>query len=359
VTPATAAVSCRLLEVDFASIEAILTGYFLHRHLADPGARQYIRLARCGMHAAVTARAAGVDVDFTLPDADLAARLAEVKHAHKDLYDPCKRVVHGNNYGLTIYGMVEKFPTLFPTIAAAQRFQTYYHDLAPALPTWHTALRKHAREVGHLGGPTLPGAVPTIWDHPYGYRHWFWDVLSYRPCDEFTARKWLADPIRRSRIVPLHGRWFKTTLGNDANRVVAFYPQSTASGRLKEAELDLFADPDADEYIGDAYFGRTPLLVPVHDSLLLHVPVRGWDRVVEIVARAMQRPSMHLPIPETWGWGSHLSIGISMKAGKNWLEMEEIDFPRATLTGGSDLPVLPREGEGEEQDWRELERVVA
>lgn len=356
----TADVSCSLLEFDFSGIEAVLTGRCLWQHgFNADGAQQYIRLARLGLHAAVTALKLNQPIDLSQPDAVVKPQLDAIKKEHPWEYDVSKHVVHANNFGMTIYGMVEKFPEFFPTLKAAEEFQAYYYALAPDLPKWHHALRTRAREHGYLGGLTPRGQEATIWDHPYGYRHWFWDVLGYKPVNEFTARKWLKDPRRAHRIIYLHGRPFRVSLGGDGNRVVAFYPQSTASGRLKEAELDLFLDPAQPDFIGDAYFGETPLLGPIHDSLLLHVPTRAVDRVTERVARVMQRPSEYLPIPEAWGWGTHLSIGVEAKIGKNWADMEPLPIEVPAVWAGADPQVLPREGEGEELDWRQLARVVA
>lgn len=382
----TADTSCRILEVDFSGIEAVITGRQLWAHGIDNlGAKQYIRLARLGMHAAVTGLKMGTPVDLNQPDEVVKALLTDIKRAHPKEYDTSKRTVHANNFGMTVFGMVEKFPEFFPTIKAAQEFQDFYYALAPGLPKWHLALRKHARDTGKLGGTTL-SSVPSIWDHPYGYQHWFWDVLSYQPCNEFTARKWLKDPTRKHRIVELHNRFFKVNFGGDANRVIAYYPQSIAAGRLKEAEAyppyGLF-HPDSPYYIGDAYFGRTPLLGPIHDSLLLHVPWRAWDRVVERVAYVMQRPSEYLPIPEEWGWGKYLPIGVSAKAGRNWAEavdedkqikiklkfgvdvplntngMEEIDIPKWVEHTGDDHPTMADEEIQDQETWQLLQRAVA
>lgn len=358
---ATADVSCSLIEFDFAGIEAVLTGFFLYRHgFGSEGARQYIRLARLGMHAAVTGLKVNRPVDLTQDDAAVKSNLDAIKEAYPVEYDTSKRTVHANNFGMSTYGMVEKFPEFFPTLKAAQEFQQYYYALAPDLPKWHHALRHQARDKGFLGGVTRPGQVASIWDHPYGYRHWFWDVLNYQPCNEFVARKWLRDPRLAHRIVYLHSRPFKVNNGGDANRVIAFFPQSTASGRLKEAELRLFL-PWSDDYIGDCYFGRTPLLGPIHDSLLLHVPNRCVDRVTEIVARVMQEPSSKLPIPVEWGWGEYLPIGVAAKIGRDWSStgMRKHAIPQWVASAGADDPVLPRESEGEFDDWQELARRVA
>lgn len=386
----TADVSTRLLEVDFSGIEAVITGRCLWAHgFSAEGAKQYIRLARLGMHAAVTGLKVNKPVDLTAADPIVKANLDAIKKAYPLEYDTSKRTVHANNFGMSVFGMVEKFPEFFPTLKAAEEFQTLYYALAPDLPKWHHALRRQARETGYLGGithrPDGTGGVSSIWDHPYGYRHWFWDVLNYQPTNEFTARKWAGDPTRAHRIVYMHGRPFKLQPGGDANRVIAFYPQSTAAGRLKEAEMDLF-HPDSPTYIGDCYFGRTPLLGPIHDSLLLMIPNRIFDRVAEIVSQVMQRPSERLPIPIEWGWGGFLPIGVSAKTGRNWAPkvddaerakvlaktgveiplnldgMEDLALPEWTLpapSAGPDDPVLPRESEGDLEDWQLLARSVA
>jgi hypothetical protein len=385
ITHATADVSCRILECDFSGIEAVLTGY-RQRHIDPEAARQYIRLARLGIHAAVTARAVNKPADLSWPDDKLGGYLKEIKSAYPFEYDASKRTVHGNNFGLTTYGMVEKFPEIYKNLAEAQKFQDFYAEVATALRPQQAALRKQAYTVGFLGGPQRPQDPPSQWFHEYGYRHWFWDVLSYQPTDAFTAAKWSKHPQWKERIAFLHGRPFKVKPGNDWNRVIAFYPQSTAAGRLKEAQLRLFL-PWSPDYIGDCYFGRTPLLGPIHDSLLLHIPNACWDRVVEIVCRVMQEPSPYLPCPAEWGLGPFLPIGISAKAGRNWAPqlteekiakiqakaaaegkpvpvlyenatgMEDIDVPTWVPSAGPDDPVLPREDE-DLDDWRALARHV-
>jgi len=381
----TSDVSCRILEVDFSGIEGVITGRQIWAHgIDDLGAKQYIRLARLGMHAAVAALKLGRPLDLSQPDAVVKPLLNEIKRSYPVEYDRAKRTVHAKNFGMTVFGAVEKFPEFFPTIKVAQEFEDFYYALAPGLPKWHAALRKHAFETGKLGGTTLTGP-PSIWDHPYGYQHWFWDVLNYQPCNEWTARKWLLDPAKKHRIVYMHGRPFKTSFGNDGNRVIAYYPQSTAAGRLKEAECyppDGLFWPDSPYYIGDCYFGRTPLLGPIHDSLLLHIPNRCWDRVIEKVAYGMQRPSPFLPIPVEWGTGDYLPIGACAKAGRNWAEsidvdkqiqiklkynvdvplnesgMEEIAIPKYVEHAGADAPVLADVDTQEEETWEMLQRVV-
>jgi hypothetical protein len=279
--------------------------------------------------------------------------------------------VTGNtNYGVTPYGLAERFPDLFPSIKSAEETQQFLFALAPGLPKWHLAVRQRAKATGYLGGLSPEGVPPSIWDHPFGYRHNFWDVLAYRPADEVTARRWLKDPKMAGRIVYLHGRPFKVVWGGDSKRAIAYYPQSTGSGGLKRAELRLFHPYASDllgedverDYIGDAYFGRTPLLHPIHDALLLHVPNRVFDRVAETVIRVMQDGIPELPCPLAWGLGPTLRIGVEASAGRTWEKssMTKIDVPPIVtgVVSKVDRPVLAPI-ENEEEEWDALRRSVA
>lgn len=355
-------VSCSLLELDYSGIEAVLTGWCLWRHLGDvQGALHYIRLCRLGLHAIVTGLKIGQPVNMGLSDVEIARQVSSIKDRYPTEYDVIKHADHGTHYGLTPFGLCEMFPEYFKSIREAQATQGFLFTAAPALPTWQTAVRKRAREVGYLGGPSRAGQVPSIWDHPFGYKHWFWDVLSYRPVDELTARKWLKDPTRAARILTMHGRWFKIDWGGDSNRVVAMYPQSIGAGVLKNAEIRLF-HPDSPDYIGDAYFGRTPLLHPIHDSLFMHVPNRILDRVTQIAARVMQDEIPQLPIPAEWHMGRYLRIGVEAKAGRTWdkKSMHGISVPGIVygVEHPHDDPVIVRE-EADGEIWDALGRSVA
>lgn len=353
----TAAPGCRLLEADFSGIEAIETGWFAR----DPA---YIRLATLGVHAYLAAHLLNRPANLSWSNADLVAYFKEIKHAHPLVYDRAKRCCHGTNYGLTPYGMAATFPDLYPDEKEATRVQRIYFDICPTLPVWHQALRQHAYDAGCLGGPGAvligddnrcykqgwTGASP--WSHPFQYRHWFWSVLAYSPINE-------SQRLRRVKahkpVVEIQGRWFAINWGEDSKRVIAFYPQSTAAGVLKRSIRPLFTNPAHPSYIGDAYYGRTPLRAPIHDSLLLEVPDRAWDRVVSCVAREMLRPILEQPLPAVWGMGTHLTVGIEAKAGKNWLEVEGIQVP-----GMSELGLTEQGGsymgteESDEEDAQEL-----
>lgn len=352
-----AAPGCRLLEVDYSAIEAVQTGWFSR----DPA---YIRLAKLGVHAYLASHLLGRPANLAWSDADLSTCFKEIKKAHDETYQRAKRVVHGSAYGLTSYGMSETFPELFPTQQIAEKVQGMFFTLCPTVPTWHKALQQHAYEKGSLGGPgemmILPDnscytdkkySGPSPFNHPFQYRHWFWSVLAYKPITE-KQRQWREK--RKRLCVEIQGRWFSVDKGEDAKRCIAFLPQSTAAGVLKRAMLALFADRDSPSYIGDAYFGRTPFRAPIHDSLLFEVPDRQWDRVCEAVFREMLRPVEEQPLPAAWKLGSHLTIGVEAKAGRNWLDLEGVAVPGLGDLGlAGDETIWPVE-ESDEETFAEM-----
>ena len=337
-----AAPGCRLLEVDFAAIEAVETGWCARD-------AEYYRLAKLGVHAALVTHAIGQPYDPAASDEELRALFQATKKQHPAVYDPAKRYIHGRSYGLTVPGMVLQFPHLFPTHASAEKFARVFERMAPGVSRWQTETQVKAQRQHYLGGAG---------DHPFGYKHWFWSVYSYKRLTTTQYYRLVAKAQKVGQEPPcvsINGQWFRVSLGEDGKRVLAFYPQSIAAGILKEAMLRLFAEKDSPSYIGEVYFGRTPLRAPIHDSLLLEIPDRAWDRTVEIVCREMQRPVVEQPLPAGWGRpaGECVAIGVAAKAGRDWAAMEEIAVPGYE----SDWVAEAVEAEDDE-DWDALGRVV-
>lgn len=342
--------SAKILEFDFAGIEAVLLGYFMR----DPF---YIRLAKLGMHAYVASHVLKRPADLAWPDAELAAYFKAIKNADdketKLAYNQCKRTVHGKGYGMTVHGLLKNNPQYFKTLAQAQAIDDVYCAVAPELPKFHTAIHYTANERHYLGGPgtyTYDKAKSWITGHPFGYKHWFHSVVSYERITE-SQRIWREK--RRMQTIQINGIWYGTKLGDDAKRAIAFYPQGTARGVLTEAAFPLFdpEDPWADRcYIGTVYYGDTPLRAPIHDSLLMEVPTRYVDYVVERVALAMQRPILQLPMDPAWDMGAYLTIGVDAKIGDDWGAMQHLALPTLQELGVSnDVPATPAEDEDEEE----------
>jgi DNA polymerase I-like protein with 3'-5' exonuclease and polymerase domains len=263
-----AAPDCLLVEADFSAIEAVLTGYFMD----DPN---YMRLARIGIHTYLTSHLVGKPVDFRQPDLFVLEELAKIKDACKTEYARAKRVVHGTNYGLTPIGMVNNYPEFF-TRSSASKIQNLYYDLCPKLKPWQDQVRLRAHKQGFLGGS----------DHPFRYKHYFWDVFTW------------------------NSKTKSYSLGSDANKVVAFYPQSTAAGVIYEASLRLVEDAK----FATLFYGKTPIRALIHDSILCEVPENRLEDAYNALHREMTKP-----VPQLGG----LSFGVAVKVGKNWGEMKE------------------------------------
>lgn len=341
---------CRLAEFDYSGIEAVLTGWVAQ----DPS---YIRLAQLGPHGCLAYLAIGEAVDLSEPDDVLMAKFKRMKsgahpatQADPFLYDRSKRVVHGTSYGLTEYGMHENWPAFFPTLASGKSLITiFYNQLAPKIRDFHRSVRMQAQNDHFLGGES----------HPFRYRHWFWSVVNYQmisAAQKYTRQKaggWCAE---------INGRSYAVRWGEDSKRAIAFFPQSIAAGILKEAMLKLFTPGSAD-YIGDAYDGQTPLRAPIHDSLLLEIPVECFDEVVRKVLRVMRAPIPELPLRPEWGMGEYLAIGVDAKAsvdGGSWAEMARLDLApyEGVPETVSDAPALGVEDEEDEEMVESLGTVV-
>lgn len=273
---------CSLVEIDYSAIEAVEVGWWCGDH-------NYIRLAQASVHAYLTAYEAGwappISALKDISTEDLKKLLKPFK-SHPS-YARKKRTVHGVSYGLTSFGMSNNYPEIFPTPRDAQKEVDFFLQLCPSVGEFQNQVRTRAARQCYLGGN----------DHPFHYKHWFWDVVT------------TIDGQRRP--------------GSDWNRVVAYYPQSTAAGVLYEACLEM-TDPDSPNFIGDLYFGRSPIRALIHDSVLAEVPDTKLDKYIERARRAMERPIEEQPMPADWGLGPFLQIGVAVKVGKDWLQMEEV-----------------------------------
>ncbi len=205
-----------------------------------------------------------------------------------------KRTVHGRSYGLTAYGLTKLDPINFPKVSVAEREIAAFDAVAPAVPKWQTQTRFKAHKQHYLGGT----------DHPFKFKHPFWDVYTYS-----------------------NGAW---KAGSDFNRVVAYYPQSTAAGIIYESALKMMDMQHPSNLWGFYYGGRdgdtlqTPIRALIHDSVLLEVLENSKDEVIERVVKIMTEPVIQMPCPSEWGVGEYLTVGVAVKAGKNWAEMEEV-----------------------------------
>jgi len=304
-----AAPGCELMEADFSGIEAVLVGWFA----GDP---VYIKKAHLGVHAWLVSIVLGKPPNPRWSAEEEGAYYKELKVREKFLYEACKRCVHGTSYGLTPHGMVENYPTVFKSEKEARELQNTFFRAAPRVAAWQKRVQALAHRQGFLGGPG---------QHPFSYKHWFWAVK---------------EPRRGS-----HGDWYEKE-GPDAKRAIAYFPQSTARGVLTESLLRLF-DPESENWIGDAFYGETPLRAVIHDSELYEYPVEQRQRILHAVYTEMTKPILQLPCPAEWNLGNFLTVGVEMKAGPTWAAMEVV--PPVELGVAGDSKVLDEEEDEEDE----------
>jgi hypothetical protein len=268
-----------IFEPDFSAIEAVLVGYFAQD-------KDYVRLAKLGVHDYFNSLVLkhhgkiSASADISWSDADLRAFFADLKKRFKPEREVAKRTVHLSGYGGTPHRMHQMAPDEFPTVAVAREMQSFYFSHFPLIRKWQNATIALAARQGYLRTP-------------FGNLHEFWKLYNWK----------------KNKV---SGEWEKVW-GEDAKRALAFLPQSTAAGILKEVILAL---PDE---ILNAF------RIPIHDSLAFFaMPKDKLDEWGSRVVGLMERPIPCLPLPPEWGMGDHLSIGVEAKAGgPTWADVEK------------------------------------
>lgn len=270
---------------DYSGIEAVLVGYFAQ-------APKYIRLAKIDVHTYYTAYALH-ELDGRVKAADLPSiewdddRLAshlealkkEFKYDRNTLY---KHLVHGANFYQGSMGARDKIfketGVEYPVKTISTVMEIYF-TLFPEIRKWHQSLWLQAEKDGFIR-------------NPYGYVHRFSKVFDY----EKVGGKWLKSP------------------GPDANRVVAFLPQSTAAAIIKAAMMRLFFNrfDEAGQF----------LRLQIHDEIMSECPMELVDRVDGIMKEEMEAPIRELPLPSSYGMGDYLTILTEGKRGLRWGSMK-------------------------------------
>jgi DNA polymerase I-like protein with 3'-5' exonuclease and polymerase domains len=154
-----------------------------------------------------------------------------------------------------------------------------YFELFPEIKKWHNTVLAQTDKDGYAR-------------NPFGYVHRFYNALSW----ESVYGKWQSSP------------------GSDANRVIAFLPQSTAAGIIKEAMLRLYFN----HYDAAGQYLR----LLVHDELFFEVPEALLADVDALVQSEMEQPVPELALPSYYGMGDSLSVLTEAKKGKRWGSMK-------------------------------------
>lgn len=269
---------------DYSGIEAVLVGYFA----MAPG---YIRLAKTDVHSFYTAyalyeqgRYSANDLPLLSWDDDkLKASLKNIKeHYGADRNNLYKHLVHGANYMQGARGAADtvlKMTGREVPVNQISRVMDIYYALFPEIKKWHQTLLVQVDKDGFSR-------------NPFGYVHRFHNALSW----EMVYGKWQSSP------------------GSDANRVIAFLPQSTAAGIIKEAMLRLYFN----RYDEAGQFLR----LLVHDELFFEIPEGSLESVDAVVKEEMEKPVPELALPDSYGMGESLAILTEEKKGYRWGSMK-------------------------------------
>jgi uracil-DNA glycosylase family 4 len=270
-----------LYAIDYSGIEAVLVGYYAE-------VPDYIRLAKMDVHSYYTAWALheleGKIKYEDLPktnwsDDDLRRRLAEIKVEFKEERNNLfKHLIHAGNFYQSPKGAQELILKVtgkeYP-VKQIQSIMEVYFGLFPGIRKWQYALMAQADRDGYLR-------------NAFGYIHRFNRVFDW----ELVNGKWEKRP------------------GAEANKVVAFLPQSTAAGIIKEAMLRLYQN----HFDSVGQFLR----LLIHDELMFEVPDKQVEAVATIAKWEMEQPIPELPLPDRWGMGTHLNINTEDKRGLRW-----------------------------------------
>ena len=274
---------------DYTGIEAVLVG-------VECASGPLTRLARLGVHDYLNAHlllARGVltvaDVpDLRWEDRDLRECLTQLKRRFASTRLAAKQLVHGGNYAETPFKMWFDHPELFESEAAAAKMRAFYYELFPEIPQWHERICRQVHQTGYAR-------------NAFGYVHRFFKVIPW----EKTAKGWEGGRHKRGT---LQGQ---LVFEDDAKRLIAFGPQSTAAGIIKEAAIR------ADE------MGLLPMLrLIIHDELLGMCPTTQAEEILEKLRMVMEAPVEQIPLNPEWKMGSCLSMLTEGKMGETWRDLQ-------------------------------------
>lgn len=267
---------CKLIEIDRSALEAVLVGYW-GRSL------EYIKLAKAGVHSFLVSHVLGRPVDWKIVQDTPLPELQKIlkvfkKEAGVEIYEGCKRCIHGSNYLLSAFGMHDEYEEFFPTEYASQKMQDIYFNspAGQAVRGYHKATIEEVHSKKYL-------------DNSFQYRHYFFGPLYKWSKRE---RKWTVDHE------------------GDAKRAIAFRPQSDGAAVQREDLLGLEPARDVSSL----------LRLPTYDSLVVEAPNRNVDKTIEVLAEQFSKS-----IPELSGLeGFDGRIGFEIKVGDSLGKMEEV-----------------------------------
>lgn len=272
-----------IVEFDYGGCHLVTMGL----EAEDP---QYIRLARIDGHSFLAAHMARVELGANAPaeladldqwlsydDTVLAAKLAWVKKNFKGLRnDKAKPALLGNQLGLGSRKLYSINDDSFKNEAEAKQVQAILGRLFPKISAYQQRTRKLAQQQGYLISP-------------YGSIRRFFEVERY--------------DTRSQGLAP----------GMDAEKAGAFFVQTNAQGKLREAMIELEEE---------GWNERCNLINQVHDSLVYEMPIELCAEAIPAIAAIMERPAKRLKHPTICPDGLVLMCEASI--GLDWGSIEEV-----------------------------------
>jgi hypothetical protein len=284
---------------DFAGIEAILVGFLAN-------APRMIRIFQLDGHSYFTAYAVyELEKDHAgltyadLPqegwsDADLLLCLKAIKKRFGPQRNYNKRITHGAHYRETAKMaqiiLLDELGVLIP-VKDIERVMEFYHALFPEVRRWHNTL------IAEVGG-VKARCEPQRWGyqtrhclvtHPFGFSNRYYDTI-----------KWKKSPMG-----------WEWEMGEDANKLVAFMPQSMARFILTRAAQRIFDTPSYAD-VADTF------RLFIHDEILGECRHDQVERCLEVSQIEMERPIPELVLPD----GTLLALKTEPKVGTVWGDMQ-------------------------------------
>jgi len=266
-----------LLERDYKSEESLLLGYFAE----DP---TYMRLSRLGNYSYFTSLKVGKPVSLDRPDSEVLKDLNKIKKEHPFDRQLFKAIILALGYGEGTYAMARHLEPFFiekAKVAALNDAQTkrWWKDIQGE--PFHDS-----RVTGLVAEIAFGMAKNAAEDYRKIYLGAAPKVAQWQETTRNRAHKEkrLTNPFGMSLdFFDVYRRQGDTRVpGTEANKALAYLPQSTGAGILKEALLAV-----------DKELGNDPdfhLLVPIHDSLLSECKESKVDHYSLILKQIMEEP---------------------------------------------------------------------
>lgn len=223
---------CKLIEIDWNSMEAQLLAYFAN----EPA---YGRMSKLGAHAYMLSHYVGKPTDVNWEDDKIKRYHDDLKKQYPSEYQICKICNLADSYDIGVDHLAKQ---LNRTRKEAQEMKDLRKRMFPNLAAWQKDVRMRA----HVDGKLM---------NPFGYLRYFFEVFKKRT----------------------DGTW---GLGREAWEVLAFLPQSTNAAMMREVIL----------LIDELQLDFAWLLIGIHDAVLMEAIEDRVDETIQRVLEIMTRP---------------------------------------------------------------------